>query len=180
MGDAAAAARRYTDPLRRHIPRTCAAWSTPARWPGAPDCTGLGDATGSDAGAGRGRVAGLRPQTPFIAFHALLVLAAANDPAAIRAIDVPGATEEQATTLRLIGEGLIALNDGEPRAALDCLLESLSGLPSIGGSRVQQEVVLETALAAMLNSAPGPGRPPVVPVPQHTRPAGDPRCGELT
>ena len=30
------------------------------------------------------------PQTPFIAFHALLVLAAANDPAAIRAINVPG------------------------------------------------------------------------------------------
>ena len=58
--------------------------------------------------------------------------------------------------MRLIGEGLIALNDGEPRAALDCLLESLSGLPSIGGSRVQQEVVLETALAAMLQlGAPG-------------------------
>jgi hypothetical protein len=37
----------------------------------------------------------------------------------------------------------------EPRAALDYLLESLSGLPAIGGSRGQQEVVLETALAAM-------------------------------
>ena len=119
------------------------------------------------------------PQTPFIAFHALLVLAAANDPAAIRAIDVPGATEEQATTLRLIGEGLIALTEGEPRAALDCLLESLSGLPSIGGSRVQQEVVLETALAAMFQPAPGPGRPPVVPLPQHHPARGDLRCGEL-
>jgi hypothetical protein len=42
------------------------------------------------------------------------VLAAANDPAAIRAIDVPGATDAQATTLRLIGEGLIALTEGEP------------------------------------------------------------------
>ena len=93
---------------------------------------------------------------PTVAFHALLVLAAANDPAAIRAIEVPGATDEQATTLRLIGEGLIAVNEGEPRAALDCLLESLSGLPSIGGSRVQQEVILETALAAMLQlGAPG-------------------------
>jgi len=96
------------------------------------------------------------PKTPFIAFHALLLLAAANDPAAIRAISVPGATEEQASTLRLIGEGFIALTGGEPRAALDCLLESLAGLASIGGSRVQQEVVLETALAAMLQlGAPG-------------------------
>jgi len=96
------------------------------------------------------------PQTPFIAFHALLVLAAANDPAATRAINVPGATDAQATTLRLIGEGLIALTEGEPRAALDYLLESLAGLASIGGSRVQQEVVLETALAAMLQlGAPG-------------------------
>ena len=58
------------------------------------------------------------PQTPFIAFHALLVLAAANDPAAIRAISVPDATDEQATTLRLIGEGLIALTEGQPRLAL--------------------------------------------------------------
>src|ERR1700753_4459888 len=89
------------------------------------------------------------PQTPFIAFHALLVLAAANDPAAIRAINVPGATDAQAETFRLIGEGLIALTAGEPRAALDYLLESLAGLPSIGGSRVQQEVGLETRLAAL-------------------------------
>lgn len=37
-----------------------------------------------------------------------------------------------------------------PRSALDYLLESLAGLASIGGSRVQQEVVLKTALAAML------------------------------
>jgi hypothetical protein len=59
------------------------------------------------------------PQTPFIAFDALLILAAANDPAAIRAINIPGATDAQATTLRLIGEGLIALTQGEPRAALD-------------------------------------------------------------
>jgi hypothetical protein len=47
---------------------------------------------------------GYAPQTPFIAFYALLVLAAANDPAAIRAIDVPGASDTQATTLRLIGK----------------------------------------------------------------------------
>src|SRR5262249_58002032 len=54
------------------------------------------------------------PQTPFIAFHALLVLAAAHDPAAIRAVHVPHTTDAQATTLRLIGEGLIALIQGEP------------------------------------------------------------------
>ena len=71
-------------------------------------------------------------------------------------MNVPGATDAQLTTLRLIGEGLIALTAGEPRAALDYLLESLGGLASIGGSRVQQEVILETALAAMLQlGAPG-------------------------
>ncbi len=157
MGDAAAAARRYTGSLapphssdvRCLVDAGSLAWRARLHpdWVTPPDPMPVLAEAGSLAYA---------PQTPFIAFHALLVLAAANDPAAIRAIAVPGATEEQATTLRLIGEGLIALTAGEPRAALDCLLESLSGLPSIGGSRVQQEVVLETALAAMLQlGAPG-------------------------
>ena len=157
MGDAAAAARRYTNSLapphssdvRCLVDAGSLAWRARLHpdWVTPPDPMPVLAEAGSLAYA---------PQTPFIAFHALLVLAAANDPAAIRAIDVPGATEEQATTLRLIGEGLIALSAGEPRAALDCLLESLSGLPSIGGSRVQQEVILETALAAMLQlGAPG-------------------------
>lgn len=157
MGDAAAAARRYNaflaPPHSRDVrclvdagslawrARLCPDWITP------PDPMAVLAEVGSLAYA---------PKTPFIAFHALLVLAAANDPAAIRAINVPDATDAQATTLRLIGEGLIALTAGEPRAALDYLLESLAGLPSIGGSRVQQEVVLETALAAMLQlGAPG-------------------------
>ncbi|WP_319432996.1 FAD/NAD(P)-binding protein [Mycobacterium sp. RTGN5] len=157
MGDAAAAARRYAASLapphsrdvRCLVDAGSLAWRARLHpdWVTPPDPMALLTEAGSLAYA---------PQTPFIAFHALLVLAAANDPAAIRAVDVPGATEEQATTLRFIGEGLIALTEGEPRAALDYLLESLPGLPSIGGSRVQQEVILETALAAMLQlGAPG-------------------------
>ena len=157
MGDAAAAARRYTACLgpphskdvRCLVDAGSLAWRARLHpdWVTPPDPMPVLAEVGSLAYA---------PQTPFIAFHALLVLAAANDPAAIRAIDVPGATEAQATTLRLIGEGLIALTEGEPRVALDYLLESLATLPSIGGSRVQQEVVLETALAAMLQlGAPG-------------------------
>jgi uncharacterized NAD(P)/FAD-binding protein YdhS len=157
MGDAAAAARRYAaflaPPQSRGVRCLVDAGSLAWRarlhpdWITPPDPMAVLAEVGSLAFA---------PQTPFIAFHALLVLAAANDPAAIRAIHVPDATDAQATTLRLIGEGLIALTAGEPRAALDYLLESLAGLPSIGGSRVQQEVVLETALAAMLQlGAPG-------------------------
>jgi len=157
MGDAAAAARRYnaflapphSKGVRCLVDAGSLAWRARLHpdWVTPPDPMRVLAEVGSLAFA---------PQTPFIAFHALLVLAAANDPAAIRAIDVPGATDAQATTLRLIGEGLIALTAGEPRAALDYLLESLAGLPSIGGSRVQQEVVLETALAAMLQlGAPG-------------------------
>jgi uncharacterized NAD(P)/FAD-binding protein YdhS len=157
MGDAAAAARRYnaflapphSRDVRCLVDAGSLAWRARLHpdWVTPPDPMAVLAEVGSLAYA---------PQTPFIAFHALLVLAAANDPAAIRAINVPDATDAQATTLRLIGEGLIALTAGEPRAALDYLLESLAGLPSIGGSRVQQEVVLETALAAMLRlGAPG-------------------------
>jgi uncharacterized NAD(P)/FAD-binding protein YdhS len=157
MGDATAAARRYNSSLapphsngvRCLVDAGSLAWRARLHpdWVTPPDPMPLLNEAGSLA---------FSPQTPFIAFHALLVLAAANDPAAIRAINVPGATDAQQTTLRLIGEGLIALTAGEPRAALDYLLESLGGLPSIGGSRVQQEVILETALAAMLQlGAPG-------------------------
>jgi len=157
MGDAAAAARRYAASLapphsrdvRCLVDAGSLAWRARLHpdWVTPPDPIPVLVEAGSLAYA---------PQTPFIAFHALLVLAAANDPAAIRAISVPNATDEQATTLRLIGEGLIALTEGQPRRALDYLLESLTGLPSIGGSRVQQEVILETALAAMLQlGAPG-------------------------
>jgi uncharacterized NAD(P)/FAD-binding protein YdhS len=157
IGDAAAAARRYaaclapphSKDVRCLVDAGSLAWRARLHpdWVTPPDPMAVLAEVGSLAYA---------PQTPFIAFHALLVLAAANDPAAIRAIEVPGATDAQATTLRLIGEGLISLTEGEPRAALDYLLESLAGLPSIGGSRVQQEVVLETALAAMLQlGAPG-------------------------
>ncbi|MFZ3319218.1 MAG: FAD/NAD(P)-binding protein [Mycobacterium sp.] len=176
MGDAAAAARRYkaflappqSKGVRCLVDAGSLAWRARLHpdWVTPPDPMRVLAEVGSLA---------FTPQTPFIAFHALLVLAAANDPAAIRAIDVPGATDAQATTLRLIGEGLIALTAGEPRAALDYLLESLDGLPSIGGSRVQQEVVLETALAAMLQlGAPGQAarllsRHRAAPAPQVTR-----------
>ena len=157
MGDAAAAARRYnaflappqSKGVRCLVDAGSLAWRARLHpdWVTPPDPMLLLAEVGSLA---------YTPQTPFIAFHALLVLAAANDPAAIRGINVPDATDAQAETLRLIGEGLIALTAGEPRAALDYLLESLAGLPSIGGSRVQQEVILETALAAMLQlGAPG-------------------------
>jgi hypothetical protein len=157
MGDAAAAARRYNATLapphsngvRCLVDAGSLVWRARLHpdWVTPPDPMKVLNEAGSLA---------YTPQTPFIAFHALLVLAAANDPAAIRAISVPGATDAQQSTLRLIGEGLIALLAGEPRAAVDYLLESLGGLASIGGSRVQQEVILETALAAMLQlGAPG-------------------------
>ena len=48
-----------------------------------------------------------------------------------------------------LGEGLAALLERDPRAALEHLLEALPGMPALGGSRVQQEVVL-----AMLAKVP--------------------------
>jgi hypothetical protein len=74
----------------------------------------------------------------------------------LRTLSVPDISDGQAATLRSVGEGLAALIEQDPRRALDHLLEALPGLPALGGSRVQQEVVLETALAAMLRlGAPG-------------------------
>ena len=64
-----------------------------------PVASGLGHPARSDAVLAEVGSLAHAPQTPFIAFHALLVLAAANDPAAIRAIEVPDATDAQATTL---------------------------------------------------------------------------------
>jgi hypothetical protein len=96
------------------------------------------------------------PQTPFIALHALLVHAANHDLAALGTTTAADMTDGQAATLQSVADGLIALLEGEHRLALDHLLEALPGLPALGGSRVQQEVVLETALAAMLQlGAPG-------------------------
>ncbi|HUB96469.1 MAG TPA: FAD/NAD(P)-binding protein, partial [Stellaceae bacterium] len=104
MGDAAAAARRYAASLapphskgvRCLVDAASLAWRARLHpdWVTPPDPIPVLAEVGSLAYA---------PKTPFIAFHALLLLAAANDPAAIRAIDVPGATDTQAATLRLIG-----------------------------------------------------------------------------
>ena len=157
MGDAAAAARRYAAHLapprssgvRCLVDAGSLVWRARLHpgWVTPPDPMPVLNEVGALATA---------PQTAFIAFHALLLHAAADDRRAMESIDVPGASDAQATTLRLIASGLTSLLDGEPRMALDYLLESLPGLPSIGGSRVQHEVVLETALAAMLQlGAPG-------------------------
>jgi uncharacterized NAD(P)/FAD-binding protein YdhS len=159
MGDAAGAARRYAAHLapprstgvRCLVDAGSLAWRARLHpeWVAPPDALAVLAEAGTLA---------TEPQTPFIALHALLVHAANDDVAALRTVTakVPELTELQAATLRSVGEGLAALLEGSPRSALDHLLEALPGLPALGGSRVQQEVVLETALAAMLRlGAPG-------------------------
>ena len=157
MGDAASAARRYNSRLappksygvRCLVDAGSLAWRARLHpgWVTPPDPLPVLAEAGELATS---------PQTPFIAFHALLVHAANEDVAALRSLTVPDVTDAQAATLRSVGDGLAALLEQDPRGALDHLLEALPGLPALGGSRVQQEVVLETALAAMLRlGAPG-------------------------
>jgi uncharacterized NAD(P)/FAD-binding protein YdhS len=157
IGDTASAARRYAEQLvpprstgiRCLIDAGSLAWRARLHpdWIAPPDPLPILAEAGSLA---------TDPPTAFIAFHALLVHAANEDVAAIRTLDVPGLTDAQAATLALLREGLAALLEQQPRRALDHLLEALPGLPGLGGSRAQQEVVLETALAAMLRlGAPG-------------------------
>jgi uncharacterized NAD(P)/FAD-binding protein YdhS len=157
IGDAASAARRYAEHLapprsqgvRCLVDAGSLAWRARLHpdWIAPPDPMPILAEVGTLATA---------PATPFIALHALLLHAANDDVAAIRAIAVPDLTDTQAATLTSVQQGLAALLEQEPRLALDHLLEALPGLPGLGGSRAQQEVVLETALAAMLRlGAPG-------------------------
>jgi uncharacterized NAD(P)/FAD-binding protein YdhS len=157
MGDMAGAARRYAEQLvpprttgiRCLIDSGSLAWRARLHpeWIAPPDPLPILAEAGTLATA---------PPTAFVALHAILVHAANEDVAAIRTLEVPGLTDEQAATLALVRDGLAALLEEQPRRALDFLLEALPGLPGLGGSRAQQEVVLETAFAAMLRlGAPG-------------------------
>lgn len=157
IGDVAGAARRYaahlappkSNGVRCLVDAGSLAWRARLHpdWVTPPDAIAVLDEVGELA---------TKPRTAFIAFHALLVQAAAGDRAALRAIDVSDATDLQRATLHCVAEGLIALIEKRPRSALEHLLEALPGLPALGGSQVQQEVVLESALAAMLQlGAPG-------------------------
>ena len=182
MGDAAAAARRYNASLapphskgvRCLVDAGSLAWRARLHpdWVTPPDPMRVINEVGSLA---------FSPQTPFIAFHALLVLAAANDPAAIRAINVPGATDAQLTTLRLIGEGLIALTAGEPRAALDYLLESLGGLAlDRRQSRATRGDPGNGVGGDASTRCAGPSSATAVAASRRAGAAGDPRRRELT
>jgi uncharacterized NAD(P)/FAD-binding protein YdhS len=157
IGDVASASRRYAQHLapprsqgvRCLVDAGSLAWRARLHpdWIAPPDPLPILDEVGTLATA---------PATPFIALHALLLHAANDDVAAIRAVAVADVTDSQAATLALVQQGLAALLEQQPRLALDLLLEALPGLPGLGGSRAQQEVVLETALAAMLRlGAPG-------------------------
>jgi uncharacterized NAD(P)/FAD-binding protein YdhS len=159
MGDPAAAARRYAAHLAppRSTGVRCLVDAGSLTWRARlhPEWITPPDPLPVLAEAGTLATA---PQTPFIALHALLVHAANDDVVALRSswTSVPDLTDVQSAALHHVAEGLAALLDREPRAALDHLLEALPALPALGGSRVQQEVVLETALAAMLRvGAPG-------------------------
>ena len=181
MGDAAAAARRYAAFLAPPQSKDVRCLVDTGSLAGGPASPGLGDSAGPDA---------------VLAGGGLACLLAADTVHRVSRVTCPGRGERPCRDPRdrctrrdrRTGNDVAPhrrrphrIDGGEPRAALDYLLESLPGLASIGGSRVQQEVVLETALAAMLSTRRArSGGPPVVAAPHRARPAGHPRRGELS
>jgi hypothetical protein len=116
IGDAASAARRYAEHLapprsqgvRCLVDAGSLAWRARLHpdWIAPPDPMPILAEVGTLATA---------PATPFIALHALLLHAANNDVAAIRAIAVPDLTDTQAATLASVQQGLAALLEQERR-----------------------------------------------------------------
>ena len=98
------------------------------------------------------------PPTCFLAFHAVLGLAAAGDADGLLALaagaptmTAPGVAE----LLPPLARGWAAYVAGEYAAAADLLLPTLPTLVRVGGSHAQREVVEDTVIEALLRA----GRP---------------------
>ena len=94
------------------------------------------------------------PPTPFIALHAAVALAAAQDRAGLaRLASSARAHVHPAFNGRSPGltDALIALVDGNPGIATDQLMR-LEGVDTLGGSAAQREVVEETLLYCAISA----------------------------
>ncbi|HEX3931378.1 MAG TPA: FAD/NAD(P)-binding protein [Nocardioides sp.] len=95
-----------------------------------------------------------RPQTAFVALHAALALAAAGDLprlAALRA-HCQGTSELSVrTTVTSVCEALLAAGEQRWGEAARVLTDVLPGLPRVGGSAAQREIVEETLLYCLVS-----------------------------
>jgi uncharacterized NAD(P)/FAD-binding protein YdhS len=95
-----------------------------------------------------------RPETPFVALHSALALAAAGDLPRLAALRTHClGTSELAirTTVASVCEALLAAGEQRWGEAARVLSDVLPGLPRIGGSAAQREIVEETLLYCLVS-----------------------------
>ncbi|PUA82235.1 FAD/NAD(P)-binding protein [Nocardioides currus] len=96
-----------------------------------------------------------RPETPFVAMHSALALAAAGDLprlAQLRAWCAASSDPTMSATVASLCTALLSAGEGEWAAAAATLTELLPTLVRVGGSAAQREVVEETLLFALVSS----------------------------
>jgi uncharacterized NAD(P)/FAD-binding protein YdhS len=95
-----------------------------------------------------------RPETPFVAMHAALALATAGDLprlAALRAHCQGSSELAVRTTVASICEALLVAGEQRWGDAARILSDVLPGLPRVGGSAAQREIVEETLLYCLVS-----------------------------
>jgi len=95
-----------------------------------------------------------RPETPFVALHSALALAAADDLtrlARLRAHCADSSELAVRTTVATVCDALLAAGEREWGRAAGLLTDVLPGLPRIGGSAAQREIVEETLLYCLVS-----------------------------
>lgn len=95
-----------------------------------------------------------RPETPFVAMHAALALATAGDLPRLAALRThcQGSSELAVrTTVASICEALLVAGEHRWGDAARILSDVLPGLPRIGGSAAQREIVEETLLYCLVS-----------------------------
>ena len=95
-----------------------------------------------------------RPETPFVALHSALAVAAAGDQArlaALRAHCEASGELTVRTTVATVCDALLAAGERDWGQAARLLTDVLPGLPRVGGSAAQREIVEETLLFCLVS-----------------------------
>jgi hypothetical protein len=95
-----------------------------------------------------------RPETPFVALHSALAIAAAGDLprlAALRGHCQRSTDLVVRTTVASVCEALLAAGEQRWGEAARILTDVLPGLPRVGGSAAQREIIEETLLFCLVS-----------------------------
>jgi uncharacterized NAD(P)/FAD-binding protein YdhS len=95
------------------------------------------------------------PQTPFVALHAAVALAAAGDIEALQRLGKRCRESRDSTAYAIVAavcEALTASAEGQWAVAAQLLADVMPTLPRVGGSAAQREIVEETLLFCLVSS----------------------------